>query len=1033
MCEAQPGKTTPRDLIAMLEKLFELRRPAAIRSGTRPIGLLLGALLILFFALAAQGRLARSASTVERVSERHARLAAIRSLLASSNIDKADGALARLTALDEPGALDLWQAALNQADPTVQREAWELFRTVRVGLARNQWVPRIARVGAQIDDLKRLATAWGFDITIWVEEGSQMVVALPPYLIDELRRQGVSVSVLYDSIYEWQQARGKGDKQADQITPDYLSAKAASRSAPHIAILELGNRRQPAPGYSDWLGDPENIVMQSRRFVAYLDSSAAGDSDEVLSAYVEERYSRRGYKVAAFCSPDKFAANARRFFPKRLIDSWTAGRMALSSQSLSDGYHSYESALDECRALAEAHPDLAQFVTLGTTYEGRLIFALKIAKDPQLTNTGKPAALFTGCHHAQEWISVEPPIYYAKQLLSSYADEDRVRYLVDHLEIWIVPIVNPDGLAYDRSFGSQSFPFWRKNRRPVSEDGCGPGVGVDLNRNYKFQWRLESDLPCPITSGDIGASDYADSAFYRGPAPESELEIKALDWLTDDPRLRLLARVDYHNFAEQILYPWSHQSEPTRDDQTLLDLARRMSAEMRATTGHGYAPLRAIDFYIATGSSIDYAYGVNKVPAAYGVELRGGPSFYLPPEQILPTCQENWAGSRLLLEWAVGAPILEAVSIYQDSSGLAEPVYAAHWTTDGDQRRLVQERVPTALEAGRLLVRLKFSKPMDATVAPIAQMARAASLDEVALVASGSGQGWQKTDYENDTWVGESVIAAWSGGDPYQLSVQASERAGLALDGKPETIAVYRVGTGGWQGYEGLTAAGGTDTTHLVGFEVGLGSLRVAIPNGGERLVPGTQVAISWSFPVDDKRAVIGFDVKLSTDGGANFAATIASGLPPAARSFAWSIPNVCAAHARIRVIAITAAASTVADESDGDFSIAQAGPGLNLGASSIEGGVLLLKTVPGGAFADSVVVEISTDEAGTALAGFSRMPKLKRGGLTLRTRGTIGGQDLDVFFPDGAVRVLRVTNSPCGLTESRVRRSGNQLQPVGS
>ncbi len=57
-----------------------------------------------------------------------------------------------------------------------------------------------------------------------------------------------------------------------------------------------------------------------------------------------------------------------------------------------------------------------------------------------------------------------------------------VRRLVDSAEIWVVPMVNPDGHDYS----VRVYRYWRKNRR-ANDDGS---FGVDPNRNYGFAWGL---------------------------------------------------------------------------------------------------------------------------------------------------------------------------------------------------------------------------------------------------------------------------------------------------------------------------------------------------------------------------------------------------------------------------------------------------------------------------------------------------------------------------------------------------------------
>ncbi|HKQ05706.1 MAG TPA: hypothetical protein VJ464_11275 [Blastocatellia bacterium] len=206
-------------------------------------------------------------------------------------------------------------------------------------------------------------------------------------------------------------------------------------------------------------------------------------------------------------------------------------------------------------------------------------------------------------------------------------------------------------------------------------------------------------------------------------------------------------------------------------------------------------------------------------------------------------------------------------------------------------------------------------------------------------------------------------------------------------------------------------------------------TVRVVSPAAGERLIGGKSAVISWiATSVEQLR---GFDVLLSTDGGVSFSSSIATGLPASQTSYSWTAPSVCATNARIEVVATTNSGERVVAMTEGSFAIGQAGPAVDLSHSSIEDGSLSLTSAAGEVFPDGVVVEISTDAAGAAFQGFSRAPKIKGGGRKLKTRGTIDGKGLDQFFPDGEVRALRLSGSPCALTVVSVRRQGSSLVPV--
>ena len=109
-------------------------------------------------------------------------------------------------------------------------------------------------------------------------------------------------------------------------------------------------------------------------------------------------------------------------------------------------YHSYAELERDLFALEQAYPNLAKVYDIGDSHEMRNIYALKISDNVQLEEESEAEVCITGCHHAREWISVEVPFYVAQHLLDSYATDAYIRSLVNQSEVWIVPLVNPDGL-----------------------------------------------------------------------------------------------------------------------------------------------------------------------------------------------------------------------------------------------------------------------------------------------------------------------------------------------------------------------------------------------------------------------------------------------------------------------------------------------------------------------------------------------------------------------------------------------------------
>ena len=213
-------------------------------------------------------------------------------------------------------------------------------------------------------------------------------------------------------------------------------------------------------------------------------------------------------------------------------------------------------------------------------------------------------------------------------------------------------------------------------------------------------------------------------------------------------------------------------------------------------------------------------------------------------------------------------------------------------------------------------------------------------------------------------------------------------------------------------------------------------------PNGGEDLRFGQMFEIVWDVPDEIADQVRGFDLFLSLDGGANFDIPIQfdpirPALGAGVRTFSWTVPSgaaFCSSMARVLVVATSVIGVRSLSFSDANFSILDVGPSLNLNDITLNAPRTKLRlkiaTPPVGPeilFATDATVEISNDEAGTAFS----MPNnivVKPNRRKIKTKGNINNQSLNSFFPDGATRILRITNPPCGILELRVQRQGGQL-----
>jgi carboxypeptidase T len=287
------------------------------------------------------------------------------------------------------------------------------------------------------------------------------------------------------------------------------------------------------------------------------------------------------------------------------------------------GYHSAETLEQDLRQLAESHPEIAELREIGRSVENRPIWALRIGD----RKGSQDKLLFMGCHHAREWIAVEVPFRLARELVEQAADPKIAGWLSTG-EIWVTPMVNPDGHEHCRTRER----LWRKNRRR-NPDGS---IGVDPNRNYGYMW---GTLNVP-TSSQVPSDET-----YVGPRAFSEPETRAVRDLVAREMFRGV--VTYHSYSQLILYPWGYTDKPVIDSQDregMIGLANQMRDLMKGVHGVVYTAQQSSALYPTAGDTTDWTYGEYGIPS-FTIELRpkshleGG--FILPPSQIEPTWEEN--------------------------------------------------------------------------------------------------------------------------------------------------------------------------------------------------------------------------------------------------------------------------------------------------------------------------------------------------------------------------------------------------------
>jgi hypothetical protein len=153
-------------------------------------------------------------------------------------------------------------------------------------------------------------------------------------------------------------------------------------------------------------------------------------------------------------------------------------------------------------------------------------------------------------------------LYFTIYAVTSFVSNQTIRNLINKCEIYIVGALNVDGF--------ETFQILERARNNAN--------GVDLNRNYDYEWN------------------------GGGPAPFSEPETRAVkDFVVQH---NFSYSLDFHSGTRLILYPWGYTNNPPPNEARFKEIAGNLS---QVTGGTWYE--QSSRLYIHNGTFDDWMYG----------------------------------------------------------------------------------------------------------------------------------------------------------------------------------------------------------------------------------------------------------------------------------------------------------------------------------------------------------------------------------------------------------------------------------------
>ncbi len=251
-----------------------------------------------------------------------------------------------------------------------------------------------------------------------------------------------------------------------------------------------------------------------------------------------------------------------------------------------EGYFTFPQYEQFMRDTAAQFPQICALTQSGSSVQGLPIYFLKITDHPALAEA-EPEFKYISSIHGDEVVGYDMCIRLIQLLTSAYGTDQRITELVDNTEIWICPMMNPDGFVLGSRYNA---------------------AGVDLNRNY----------PLPF-----GGNQHPDGL------PWAEENVAMMEFCQER---NFVLSANFHGGALVANYPWDYTYTPAPDNNLLIQAALTYSSHnpsMYNSTEFPQGITNGADWYVITGSMQDWNYGetdcmditmeisANKWPPAY--------------------------------------------------------------------------------------------------------------------------------------------------------------------------------------------------------------------------------------------------------------------------------------------------------------------------------------------------------------------------------------------------------------------------------
>lgn len=440
-------------------------------------------------------------------------------------------------------------------------------------------------------------------------------------------------------------------------------------------------------------------------------------------------------RVQVYATPEELDALDVRGIRYRVIETQPNPPTFAGSAKALGEYHNHTTMTAMLQNYASTYPAITRLVNIGNSIEGRALWVLQISNNPDVEED-EPEFKYVSTIHGDELIGTENCLYLIDLLLTSYgqtsAEGQRLTNLVNTTDIWIMPMMNPDGNTAGRRYNA---------------------LGVDLNRSF------------PSYVQDDAGGNFFDSDPLMDEGRPLEVQ-HMMHWSIGHS---FVQSANFHGGALLVNYPYDEdfvtpgQPAICPDDALFIDISKRYSIQNSPMWSSPVFPMgisNGSDWYTVYGGMQDWNYrytSCNEVTIELSNTKR-------PTASLIPTYWSQNKESMLAYLEAVHIGIRGLVT----DAGTGDPVYA-RVTIDGNTQAVYTD--PDVGDYHRMLLPGTYSMTVsapgyaDQRVENVQVNAGNATRVDVLLSMTGEGEGEGEggTEGEGEGEVGYTLGLSTSG------------------------------------------------------------------------------------------------------------------------------------------------------------------------------------------------------------------------------------------------------------------------------